>query len=339
MAATPSPARNLKWLVTQPSLWIAFALWILLSIVFVALCHGPHGAVPLDLPADQLRVPPITHVIGAWIAAIFFALECGLVFFITRSRAWPDLAARAPERPVALRETISLLVYAVIVLIAGRWVGFHFFGAGISLHLNGSLVGATRVQSPNEVYLWTAWNFILLAVVPYLVFRARGYSHQQLNLKSANWKSDLLVILIVLTIGCAFEYRTFFALNPHQRLVAGTLSFFIHLLLTDLPVMVFIYCILLPRYARLASPATAFLLGAASYPAIHLFESFTRYDSLAHSFISVIFVFLFFFPAGIVKSFLTFRTGNAWVHMWGFHAISPHVTMDSRLIARDFNIS
>lgn len=337
--ATTSPAHNFKWLVTQPSLWIALALWTLISLAFVALCHGPQGIVPLDLPADQLHMAPIAHVIGDWITAISLALECGLVFFITRRRAWPDLADRAPERAVALRETLSLVIYAAVVLIAGRWVGFHFFGFGISLHLNGSIVGATRMQSPNEVYLWTAWNFILLALVPYIVFRARGYSNQQLNLKSANWKSDLLVIFIVLAIGSAFEYRTFLALNLHQRLVAGTLSFFIHLLLTDLPVMVFIYCILLPRYARLASPATAFLLGAASYPAIHLFESFTRYDSLAHSLISVIFVFLFFFPAGVVKSFLTFRTGNAWVHMWGFHAISPHVTMDSRLIARDFNIN
>jgi hypothetical protein len=39
-----------------------------------------------------------------------------------------------------------------------------------------------------------------------------------------------------------------------------------------------------------------------------------------------------------MKSFLTFRTGNAWVHMWGFHAITPHVMVDTRLVVRDFNI-
>jgi hypothetical protein len=32
------------------------------------------------------------------------------------------------------------------------------------------------------------------------------------------------------------------------------------------------------------------------------------------------------------------RTGNAWVHMWGFHAISPHVTVDSSLLVADFHI-
>ena len=55
-------------------------------------------------------------------------------------------------------------------------------------------------------------------------------------------------------------------------------------------------------------------------------------------FLSVIVVFLIFFPPGVMKSFLTFRTGNAWVHVWAFHAMSPHVTVDTRLIVRDFHI-
>lgn len=49
-------------------------------------------------------------------------------------------------------------------------------------------------------------------------------------------------------------------------------------------------------------------------------------------------VFLTFFSPGVMKSFLTIHTGNAWVHMWGFHAITPHVTVDTRLIVADFHI-
>ncbi|MGA9720688.1 MAG: hypothetical protein WBQ79_20575 [Acidobacteriaceae bacterium] len=79
--------------------------------------------------------------------------------------------------------------------------------------------------------------------------------------------------------------------------------------------MVFIYAILLPRYARLLSPAVAFLVDAVSYPLMHVFEYWTRYDSLYPGAVSVIFVMLTFFPAGVMKSFLTMRTGNAWVHM------------------------
>jgi hypothetical protein len=338
--APASRSQNLRWLFRQCSLWVALLIWTFLSLAFIALCHGPQGVVPLNLPPNQLNLTPLSQVIGGWLALSFLVLECGLIFLLTRRRPWPDLAQRAPERAIALRETVAALIYAVIVLLLGRWTGFHTFGAGIAMHLNGSLIGATRIQSPHEVYLWTAYNFTLFAFLPYIVFRMRGYSGEQLNLRSSNWKNDTLVVLVVLAIGCLMELRgpNILQLTPHQRIAGGLLSFVTHLFLTDLPVMIFIYAVLLPRYARLFSPATAFLLGAASYPAIHIFESFTRYDSPYHSLISAIFVFLLFFPAGVMKSFLTMRTGNAWVHMWGFHAISPHVTVDTRLIVHDFNI-
>jgi hypothetical protein len=343
MTSTPPGPRwpKLRWLFRQNSLWVALLIWTLLGLAFIGLCHGPRGVVPLNLPPHQLRQTPLAQVIGSWLALIFLVLECGVVFLLTRRRSWPDLAQRAPQRSIALRETIAVWAYAAIVLLAGRWLGFHTFGAGIAMHLNGSLVGATRIQSPHEVYLWSAYNFTLLALVPYIVFRMRGYSREQLNLRSANWKNDTLVILVVLAIGCLMDLTgpNIFQLTPHQRVVGGLLSFVIHLFLTDLPVMILIYGILLPRYARMFSPATAFLLGAATYPAIHIFETFTRYDSPYDSMISAIFVFLFFFPPGVMKSFLTMRTGNAWVHMWGFHAISPHVTVDTRLIVHDFKIA
>jgi uncharacterized membrane protein len=120
--------------------------------------------------------------------------------------------------------------------------------------------------------------------------------------------------------------------------VGGAVSLVLHLCGTDLPIMVFIYAILIPRYARLFSAPVAFLVGAVSYPLMHVFESWTRYDSAYHAAVSVIFVLLTFFPAGVMKSFLTFRTGNAWVHMWGFHAVTPHVMVDTRLVVHDLNI-
>jgi hypothetical protein len=63
----------------------------------------------------------------------------------------------------------------------------------------------------------------LLALVPYIVFRMRGYSREQLNLRSANWKNDTLVILVVLAIGCMMDLTgpNIFQLTPHQRVVGG----------------------------------------------------------------------------------------------------------------------
>jgi hypothetical protein len=322
--------------VQQPSLWIALALWFLLSAVAILLCRN---GVPLDRPA-LATTPPATDVLNNSIGLFALILLIALVHFLARHRPFPDLAACAPERSIALREMWAMWVYGAVVLFAGRIVGQHYFGEGIALHLNGCLFGATHVQSPAAVYTWVAWNGILLALIPYLVFRRRGYSRQALNLRSSNWKNDTLIIAVVMLIGCAYELAgpNIFHLTTHQQIVGGLLSLVLHLCGTDLPIMVFIYAILLPRYARLFSPPVAFLVGAVSYPLMHLFESWTRYDSLNHAAVSVIFVLLTFFPAGVMKSFLTMRTGNAWVHMWAFHAITPHVMVDTRLVVRDFNI-
>lgn len=327
---------RLGYILRHRSFQVALILWILISVAAVELCHG---AMPLPMgphPGD-----PAGMVTFSSIALAFLVLEIGLVALITRRRTMPDLAARAPERGVALRETLLLWVYGAVVLLAGRLIGLHYFGAGIALHLNGSLLGATRVQSPDEVYAFAAYNGIFFALIPYAVFRLRGYSREQLNLRSANWKNDTIVIFLVMGIGCLLDFAlggNFLRLTHHQQIVGGLLSFIFHLFGTDLPVMIFIYAILLPRYAKLTAPVTAFLLGAASYPTMHVFESWTRYDTLEHAVLSVIMVFLTFFPPGVMKSFLTVRTGNAWVHMWGFHAISPHVTVDTRLIVADFQI-
>ena len=229
----------------------------------------------MPLPMGPHPGDPAGMVIFSSIALAFLALEIGLVALITRRRPMPDLAGRAPERGVALREAVLLWIYGAAVLLAGRFIGLHFFGAGIAMHLNGSLVGATRVQSPQEVYAFAAYNGFFFALVPYVVFRLRGYSHEQLNLRSANLKNDVLVIFVVMGIGCFLDLAlggNFLRLTHHQQLVGGLLSFIFHLCGTDLPVMIFIYGILLPRYCKLTAPVTAFLLGAASYPTMHVFE-------------------------------------------------------------------
>lgn len=40
----------------------------------------------------------------------------------------------------------------------------------------------------------------------------------------------------------------------------------------------------------------------------------------------------------MVKTVLTLRTGNAWVHVWAHHALAPHTFHDTPLIARIFQI-
>jgi hypothetical protein len=317
---------GIGWLVRQRALYLAILLWLLLNGVgFLFSRHTPRfrGLVP-----------------GSSEYLVLVVLMFGLVALLTRKRPVIDLGQRAPESSIARRETLAMWAYAAVVLVVGRLIGQHLFGEGIALHLNGSLVGATRVQSPIEVYTWAAYNGILLGLIPYVVFRMRGYSNEQLSLKSANLKSDVLVIVVVLAFSAGMDMTgsSIFQLTRHQQLVGGLMSFWLHLFGTDLPIMIFLYSILMPRYFKLFSPMTAYLLGAVSYPTMHIFESGTRYDSIAGAAMSLTFVYLLFVPAGLMKSFLTWRTGNAWVHVWAYHAISPHVTVDTRLIVNDFGI-
>jgi len=317
---------GIGWVVQQRALYVAILLWLLLS--GVGLLFSRHTPSYRGL------------VTGSSEYLVLVVLMFGLVVLLTRKRPVIGLAQRAPESSIARRETLAMWAYVALVMVAGRLIGQHLLGEGIALHLNGSLVGATRVQSPIEVYTWAAYNGILLALIPYVVFRMRGYSNEQLNLKSANLKSDLLVIIVVLafSIGMDMIGPNIFQLSRHQQLVGGLMSFWLHMFGTDLPIMIVIYSILMPRYFKLFSPMTAYLLGAVSYPTIHIFESGTRYDSMGAAAMSLTFVYLLFIPAGLMKSFLTWRTGNAWVHVWAYHAISPHVTVDTRLIVNDFGI-
>lgn len=334
-------ARSGSWfvkLLRERSVQIALVTWAACAAAIFPLSHQ---TLPFNRPAlagIAFRLQVYVAIFG-WLYALIFM---GVTYALTRRRAIPDMAARAPNAVMALRETLVLWVYGAMVMASGQVIGRRMFGEGIGLHLNGSLFGMTRLATLREVWVWAIYNFVLLAVVPYLVFRARGYSREALNLKSANLRNDTLVIVVVLAMETAFELlggSKILALTGHQILAGGALSFLVHLLGTGLPVMIFIYCILMPRYMRMTrSVAATTLLGAVSYAVMHLFEYWTVYDSVPHSALSVIFILLTFVTPGLVKSYLTVRTGNAWVHLWGFHAIAPHVTADTPMIVDIFGI-
>jgi hypothetical protein len=76
----------------------------------------------------------------------------------------------------------------------------------------------------------------------------------EVNLRSSNWENDALIIAVVLFIGCAYEFAgpNIFQITSQQQLVGGALCLVLHLCGTDLPIMIFIYSILLPRYSGYA---------------------------------------------------------------------------------------
>jgi hypothetical protein len=288
------------------------------------------------LSAMPYRVRVGIEIVGPALAFIFMAVT----YALTRRRE-VDIADRAPERSIALRETIGALAYGAAVLVGGLILGRLAGTHRIGLHLAGSMFGLTDSVTPRDVWIWTTYNFVFYAALPYLIFRKRGYSREDLCLKSSNPVNDTIVILAMLGIGLAVDLpgNAIWKLNPHQFAAGGTLAFLFSFFGTGLPIMIFLTSVLLPRYKKLTgSTAATVVLGGFTYAGLHLSEYWTRYDSAAHAALSVIFIVLFFGGPGMVKAHLTLRTGNAWVHFWGYHVIWPHVTGDMPIFVKIFGV-
>jgi hypothetical protein len=87
-------------LIRQRSLQIALLLWFFISLAAPAPCHGT-----MPLPLGPHPNNPVAMVISTSIALVFLVPEIGLVALITWRRSIPNLAERAPDREMALRES------------------------------------------------------------------------------------------------------------------------------------------------------------------------------------------------------------------------------------------
>lgn len=341
MSASPGPiprfGEAVRHLVLSQAVISAALLWLIANIAVVWLADG---VLPFDRPA-LAKLPFATQVAFPTLGLIEVFLLMGLVYFLTRHRAMPDLAVRAPERTATKRETLLLLGYAVLGQIGGWLLGPALGYRPFSFHIAGTLVGCSVTPSPGEIGTWACYNFLVFAVIPYLWFRRR-YSAKQLNLRSSNRRNDALVIVVVAVIESAVELSQFpgiLQLSGHQLLRAAPLAFFVFFIGTVLPTMVLIYCILIPRYMKLTgSAATTVLLGGLTYAGMHLVEGWSVFTTPRDVTLSLLFVLLQYFGPGMIKTFITLRTGNAWVHALGYHAIAPHVVVDTSLVAKAFAI-
>jgi hypothetical protein len=334
-----SPGRQL-WLrgLRRRSLWVAAALWVAANC-WVALAGG--DTLPFDWPARTGR-SVAGHLLDVNLALVQILLLMSVVYLITRRRTPPDVAARAPDRALALRETLLLVGYGVLGLVGGYVVakafGWHPFG----LHLAGTIYGTHTHLEPAEVLTWAGYNLLVYAVLPLIYFRRR-YSPQALSLRSSNRKNDLLVIVVVLTLEAAFQIFAvepgIFTLPPGQLLPGAAVTFVLYLAGAVMPAMVFVYAILVPRYLRLTrSATTTVLLGGLSYAGLHIWDAWAVFTSPRGAVLSLIFLLFTYLGPGMIKTFLTLRTGNAWVHVWAYHAFAPHTLIDTPHIVDIFRI-
>ena len=311
--------------------------WAAMNLAVLSLANG---AFPFDRPAIA-TMPFALQAAMPSLGLIEQLALMGLVWLLTRRRKAFDMAARAPAIAATWRETAGLLVYAMVGQ-AGGWIigpalGFRPF----SFHLAGSMTGCSHLPSPAEALVWACYNFVVFAVVPYLMFR-RNYSNRDLNLVSTDRANDWLVIVTVLVVESAVQLAAMpgvFQMTPHAFLIAAPIAFVVFLFGTVLPTMVLIYAILLPRYLKLTgSPALTVILGGLTYALMHLVEGWSSFRTPHDIALSVIFVFVSYVGPGMFKSFVTLRTGNAWVHAIGYHAIAPHVIVDTPVVAKIFGV-
>jgi hypothetical protein len=329
---------NIRAIAGHRGVQLAAGLWVAAYVIVAGLAGG---RLPFDRPAIsqlpfalQLAAPSITLV------EVFVLMV--LVFFLTQGRVMVDMGARAPPRSRALRETLLLLAYAALGETGGWVLGPMLGYRPFSFHIAGTVFGCSVPPHRGEVWTWAIYNFVVFALVPYLYFRQR-YTNGELNLRSTNRRSDAVLILVVLLFESAFELMVFdntlFHLTARQIVLGAPLTFLVFFIGTVLPTMVLIYSILLPRYLKLTGSATStVLLGGLTYAAMHIVEGWSTFSSPRNVALSLIFVLLQYFGPGMIKSVLTLRTGNAWVHALSYHIIAPHVIVDTPLMVKVFGV-
>ena len=327
------------------SVQVVIAIWIL-SVLFVAFSGKTlpfnWGGMAMPGMASMTNMSTGYHLMSANVQMLFVLMLIGVTLLVTRRRVVINIADRAPALGQTRKEVIWMVVYAIAAQLIGLAIGHGLGGYAISLHLPGTVFGINKTVSEKAVYAWVLYNFIVYAFIPYLFFRFRGYSNEALSLKSSNLRKDVLLILIILVLESAFELgfdRNLFHLSSHQLLAGIPATFIIYMLGTTLPIMIFVYAILLPRFLKLTgSIVTTVILGGVTYAVLHLFEAWTCWNTPTNIGLSLIFLMFQYFGPGMVKAILTIRTGNAWVHVWSYHSLSPHVWLDTPLIVKIFGI-
>lgn len=334
----PPQLRQVPRLLRRRSVQVAVLGWLAVNVLLIALAGGH-----LPFHASSLAEPPtVTKVLFTDAMFLEVFMQMVVVHLLTRKRAVPDIAERAPAAPRARAEMLAVLAYGVAAMLGGfalgHALGWHAFG----FHLDGMVIRTGQPIVPAEALSWAVYNLVAYAVVPFAVFR-RWYTTEQLSLRSANRRADLVLILVVLIIESAIQLslasNSILDLPLRQALVGAPVTFLISFAGTVLPAMVFIYCILAPRYLRVTGsvPATV-ILGGLTYALLHFFDGWTNFASPVDATLSVLYLLLFYTGPGMFKTFITIRSANAWTHVWAYHAIAPHTLLDTPLFVKIFGI-
>jgi hypothetical protein len=153
----PLPPRQRSWLITllsQRSVQVTLLAWLMANVLFLLLAQDK---LPFDRPALG-GISVAEQVMSANLALVEVFLLTGVVYALTRKRTVPDMAARAPERVTARRETLLLVAYGILCQLGGLALGRVLGGHAFSFHVVGSLFGTHQVVEPTEVLVWATYT-------------------------------------------------------------------------------------------------------------------------------------------------------------------------------------
>ncbi len=297
--AAPSPTRELltnRWLQVFVLTWLCGIAWIALS---------DRSVLP---QSDQEPFAYFTGIAGGLVSmAVLFRLSRG-----TPPVDGTGLGIRRPAQ-----ETAGLLAWMALVLLLGSALGLRTHIAFVGL--NEGAQSIWDEQSAGSTLAWAAYNFVALAVAPYLFFRYRlGYRPAAMLLRFPKPRVWAPYFVVIGTLGFVFAITPEYAQTP---LSAHLLTLVLFTVGSFLPIMITTQSLLTPRLALLSGNwVTGAVLAALAYAALNVTEAFLAWGSTAEILLSLAWFMQVAFW-GLVKAITTLRTGNAWLHIATTHTI------------------
>lgn len=261
-------------------------------------------------------------------------LALGLVVLVLtrRRRDVRPLTDHAPAAAVSRRELAGVLGYGAVALglawAVPKALGWHPF----SWHLAGTLRGIGAPPRPVEMVAWAAFCGIAFALVPWLWARRRS----SLPLHSTNLRADTVLVVVVLALELTVQTLVLrpatLDLDPRTLLAGAVLTFVLYLVGAVLPTVVLVEAVMLPRVlAVTGSTAVTVAAGGLAYALFHLWDHGVMDQGLL---VGAALLLLTYAGPGAFKAWMTVRTGNAWTHAWAYHALAPHVLVDTALVVQ-----
>jgi hypothetical protein len=319
---------------------ITALVWIVVNILAALLFQGM-GVIDRPVYEGQSFGQ---QLIAANVAMFEVLVLVAIVVWLTRSRSQPALAVPLPAAGMVRDETVVLAAWGALAIVGGIVLGQALDAAPIGFHLAGTIFCAHDhdVVTRQVALIWAGYNLVIYAVLPYLYIRRR-HGMLGIPLRSLARRGDLIVILVVLAIESVAQLSAIspaiLDLDMSQLALGLPLTFALYFAGTVLPTVIFVQALLVPRLLAMTGsvPATV-VLGGLVYTAVHASDSWTVLTSPGNALLSGCLLLLTYFGPGLIKTLITVRTGNAWVHAWAYHAFAPHTLIDTPLIVRIFGL-